>query len=129
VGEALVNRRVEPDGTVLIDLRGEIDLTVEQALRDLLVDTVSQLQPTRIVIDMWHVSFVDSTGIAALVAGYKAAHAAGTSFTVRRLAPFAAKQLKVTGLYDRLTGARDVTVEVSDPDTAADPGRCRGEPA
>jgi hypothetical protein len=28
------------------------------------------------------------------------------SFTVRRLAPFAAKQLKATGLYDLLTAAR-----------------------
>ena len=129
MGEALVNRRIDPDGTVMIDLRGEIDLTVEQALRDLLLDTVSQLRPPRIVIDMWHVSFVDSTGIAALVAGYKAAHAVGMPFTVRRLAPFAAKQLKVTGLYDRLTGARDVTVEAPDPDTAAENGRGRGEPA
>jgi anti-sigma B factor antagonist len=104
VGEALANRRVEPDGTVVIDLRGELDLTVEQALRQLLVDTVSQQHPPHIVVDMLHVSFVDSTGIAALVAGYKAAHAAGTTFTVRQLAPFVTRQLKATGLYERLTG-------------------------
>jgi len=105
VGDALVSRRVEPDGTVVIDLRGELDLSVEQALRELLVDTVNRLQPPRIVIDMLHVSFVDSTGISALLTGYKAAQANGTSLTVRRLAPFVAKQLQATSLYDRLTGA------------------------
>jgi anti-sigma B factor antagonist len=104
VGEALVDRRIEPDGTVVIDLRGELDLAVEQALRQLMLDTVRQLRPPHLVIDMLHVSFVDSTGIGALVAGYKAAVAAGTSFRVRRLAPFVARQLKATGLHDRLTG-------------------------
>jgi anti-sigma B factor antagonist len=84
---------------------GELDLAVEQALRQMVLDTVRELRPPRLVIDMLHVSFVDSTGIGALVAGYKAARAAGTSFTVRRLAPFVAKQLKATGRYDRLTGA------------------------
>jgi anti-sigma B factor antagonist len=105
VAKALVNRTVEPDGTVVIDLRGEIDLAVEQGLRQLLLDTVSQLHPPRLVIDMLHVSFVDSTGIGALIAGYKAATAAGTSFTIRHLAPVVAKQLQATGLYSRLTGA------------------------
>jgi anti-anti-sigma factor len=105
MGEALANCRVEADGTVVIDLRGELDLTVEQALSELLVDTVRQLHPPHLVVDMLHVSFVDSTGIGALVAGYKAAHAAGTSFTVRQLAPFVAQQLQATGLYERLTGA------------------------
>jgi anti-sigma B factor antagonist len=105
VAEALVNRRIEPHGTVVIDLRGELDLSVEQALRELLLDTVSQLRPARIVVDLLHVNFVDSTGIGALVAGYRAASALGISFTVRQLAPFIARQLELTGLYNRLTGA------------------------
>lgn len=105
MGEALISRSVESDGTVVIDLRGELDLAVEQALRDLLLDSVRQPRPAHVVVDMRHVTFVDSTGIAALVAGYNAARAAGTSFTVRRAATFVVKQLKVTGLYERLTRA------------------------
>jgi anti-sigma B factor antagonist len=105
VGEALVNRRVDPDGTVVIDLRGELDLAVEQALRELLIDTVAELGPRQIVVDLMHVTFVDSTGIGALVAGFRAARAVGTTFTVRHAAPFVLRQLRLTGLYDLLTGS------------------------
>jgi anti-sigma B factor antagonist len=62
--------------------------------------TKEMLQPRHSVIDMVNVSFVDSTGIGALVAGYRAAPAAGTTFTVRSLAPFVAKQVQATGLYE-----------------------------
>lgn len=104
MGEALINRGIDTDGTVVIDLRGELDLAVERALRDMLLHEVGK-PGARVVVDLWHVSFVDSTGIGALVAGYNAAQSAGTSFVVRRAAPFVAKQLKMTGVYDRLTGA------------------------
>jgi len=102
MGDAVVNRSVQPDGTVVIELRGELDLAINEALRLLLVETASTVRPPRIEVDMRHVSFVDSTGIGALAAGYTAARAAGVEFTVRDLAPFIAEQLRLTGLYDRL---------------------------
>jgi anti-anti-sigma regulatory factor len=54
---------------------------------------------------MLHVSFVDSTGIGALAAGYTAARTAGVGFSVRHLAPFIAEQLRLTGLYEHLVSA------------------------
>jgi hypothetical protein len=50
---------------------------------------------------MRHVSFVDSTGMGALLAGYNAAKAAGVGYAVP-VASFVEKQLRTTGLYDRL---------------------------
>jgi anti-anti-sigma factor len=105
VGDAVVNRCVLDDGTVVVDLRGELDLAINDALRALLVDTAVRMKPPRIVVDMLHVSFVDSTGIGALAAGYNAAQSSGVDFSVRHLAPFVARQLRITGLYDQLVGA------------------------
>lgn len=104
MGDAVVDRKELADGTVVIDLRGELDLAINDALRALLVDT-ARLRPTRIVVDMLHVSFVDSTGIGALAAGYTAARNAGVPFGVRHLAPFIAEQLRMTGLYEHLVSA------------------------
>jgi anti-sigma B factor antagonist len=105
MGDAVVNRTTQPDGTVVVQLRGELDLAINEALRLLLVETATTLRPPRIVVDMLYVSFVDSTGIGALAAGYTAACEAGVSFTVRHLAPFIADQLRMTGLYDHLVAA------------------------
>jgi anti-anti-sigma factor len=105
MGDAVVNRSVEPDGTVVVELRGELDLAINEGLRLLLVETASTVRPPRIIVDMLHVSFVDSTGIGALAAGYTAARTAGVDFSVRHLAPFIADQLRMTGLYDHLVGA------------------------
>ncbi|HLL66887.1 MAG TPA: STAS domain-containing protein [Micromonosporaceae bacterium] len=104
MGDAVVKRCTLDDGTVVVDLRGELDLAINDALRALLVDTAIRVRPPRIVVDMLHVTFVDSTGIGALAAGYNAAQSTGVSFTVRHLAPFVAKQLRITGLYDQLVG-------------------------
>src|SRR5438270_13382786 len=105
MGDAVVNRSVEPDGTVVVELRGELDLAINEALRLLLVETATTVRPPRIVVDMLHVSFVDSTGIGELAAGYTAARAAGVEFSVRHLDPSIAEQLRLTGLYDPLAGA------------------------
>jgi anti-anti-sigma factor len=105
MGDAVVSRSEQEDGTVVVELRGELDLSINEALRLLLVETASVVRPPRIVVDLLHVTFVDSTGIGALAAGYTAARAAGVGFTVRHLAPFVAEQLRVTGLYEYLVRA------------------------
>ena len=82
---------------------GELDLASEQAFKALLVDLAEEAPPA-IIVDMRHVTFIDSTGIGALVAGYHAAHTAGVAYRVGRVAPFVERQLRTTGLYERLVG-------------------------
>jgi anti-anti-sigma factor len=98
---AMVNQRQLDDGGVIVELRGELDTATDDALRMLLVD-LAETRPRRIVVDMQHVSFVDSTGIGALAAGYNAAVRVGVDYRVRHVAPFVDKQLRLTGLYDQL---------------------------
>jgi anti-anti-sigma factor len=103
MADAVVKQRVLHDGTVIIDLRGELDIAVNESLRNLLTDIITTRRPPRMVVDMRHVVFVDSTGIGALVAAYHAATTAGVEFEVQQIAPFVEKQLRATGLYDLLT--------------------------
>jgi anti-sigma B factor antagonist len=102
VAEALVSQYTRDDGTAVVELRGEIDLQVDAALRTVLVDLASKRRPPMIIVDMKYVTFVDSTGVGALAAGYNAARAHGSGFVVRDPAPFVAKQLQVSGLYEKL---------------------------
>jgi anti-sigma B factor antagonist len=102
MADAVVSRRVLDDGTVVIDLRGELDVAVNDALCDVLVDTITTRRPPRVVVNMRHVVFVDSTGMSALLAGYNTAKHAGVAYEVREVAPFVEKQLRVTGVYELL---------------------------
>jgi anti-sigma B factor antagonist len=58
------------------------------------------------VVDLLHVTFIDSTGIGALATGRSAAHQMGIGFTVRHPSAFVARQLRQTGLYDKLVADR-----------------------
>jgi anti-sigma B factor antagonist len=102
MASAVVTQRIHDDGTMEFDLHGELDIAVNDALRDILVDTITTRRPPRIVINLRHVAFVDSTGTSALIAGYTAAHDAGVVYEVRQVAPFIEQQLHVTGVFDRL---------------------------
>jgi anti-sigma B factor antagonist len=103
MADAVVRQRVLDDGTVVVELRGELDIAVNESLRDLLVDIITTRRPPRMVVNMRHVAFVDSTGIGALIAAYNAATTAGVEFDVQQSAPFVEKQLRATGLYRLLT--------------------------
>jgi anti-sigma B factor antagonist len=102
VASALVSRRRLEDGTVVLDLRGELDVAVNEALRDVLEQTIRVQRPPAVVINMRYVTFVDSTGMGALVAGLKAARERQMRFVVREVAPFVEKQLRIAGLYETL---------------------------
>jgi anti-anti-sigma regulatory factor len=48
------------------------------------------------------VTFIDSTGLSALIAGRYAAQTVGVAYAVRHPSDFVATQLRQTGLYDAL---------------------------
>jgi anti-anti-sigma factor len=135
MGEALVGSRRSADGTVVVEIRGELDIVTARGLRELLVDQVSRDRPTRIVVDMRYLSFMDSTGIGALVGGYGAAREAGVEFSVCNASAFVYRQLRITGLTDifacpqpaatatdaAVTGATATDAAVTGPTAAGGP--------
>jgi anti-sigma B factor antagonist len=103
MGDALVDITRLDDGTALVRLRGEIDMSVCDEMRDILVNTIVGAHPSKIIVEMSRVTFMDSTGLGALVAGCRSAAANDIGFAVRTPSPFVANLLRVTGLYDQLT--------------------------
>jgi anti-sigma B factor antagonist len=54
------------DGAVIVHLVGELDLYNTPTVRQVLLDLCEE-QPERLVIDLQHVTFVDSTGLGVLI--------------------------------------------------------------
>jgi anti-anti-sigma factor len=116
MGDALVTSQRLADGAAIIDVRGELDVTTVSAFRALLVDTITQQRPASVVVDMLHVTFMDSTGIGALVVGYNTAHEIGAEFVVGNPSPFVLRQLHITGLTEVFglpEGQRDASSAVN----------------
>jgi|tagenome__1003787_1003787.scaffolds.fasta_scaffold19118138_2 anti-sigma B factor antagonist len=99
---ATIHTQRSNDGTVVVEVHGEVDLGCADRLRRVLVDAANQLRPVRIVVDLRHVTFIDSTGIGALVAGTNTARSIGVGFVVRNPSAFVVTQLRQTGLHQTL---------------------------
>ncbi|MEV4537487.1 STAS domain-containing protein [Asanoa sp. NPDC049518] len=107
MARAMVSRRLLDNGTVVLELRGELDVAVDNALRDVLEQTIRIQRPPSVVVDMRHVTFVDSTGMGALVAGLNEARTHQVRFSVQAVAPFVEKQLRIAGLYETLVSPQE----------------------
>ena len=88
------------DGTATITVLGEFDFSnsdeLAQSLRDALVDW----SPSRVLVDLRHASFNDSTGLGALIEGYRVASERGIEFLVANPSSTFRRVLTVTGLAD-----------------------------
>ena len=77
---------------------GEIDFSnadeVAQAIRDVITDS----SPPALHVDLHDATFIDSTGLGALIEGYRAATEAGTEFVVVNPRESFRRVLSVTGL-------------------------------
>lgn len=102
MGPAVINTSQTVDGSVRVEVRGEIDLQNSNRLRETIVHSVTRLRPALIVVDLLHVTFIDSIGVGALAAGFNAARRLGVSFTLRNPRGLVAQQLRQTGLSDTL---------------------------
>ena len=87
-----------------VRLRGEVDIAVEDALREVIDDAV-ECAGRAVVIDLTDVAFLDSTGVQALLAAQAAAEAAGRRL-VLRLGPPAERVLDLCGILPRFAVLR-----------------------
>jgi anti-anti-sigma factor len=90
-------RRPEP-GLVVVSAAGEIDLGTVSALEAALVEAQSIPSPAILIVDLDAVSFLDSSGIRALVVALKRAETAGTGLRVVSGARAVRRPLELVGL-------------------------------
>lgn len=100
-GSVLSLEAMRDDGIVTLRLSGELDLAgapeLEAAIEDAMADAGS-----RLVIDFSGLTFIDSTGIAILVAAMGDERAAGRLAFVPSTAPAVTRVLKLTGVEERM---------------------------
>ncbi|WP_290856620.1 STAS domain-containing protein [Hamadaea sp.] len=95
-----VERKSEPDATAVI-VRGDVDLTTVAQLTEELQSATQGEQD--VVIDLAGVTFIDSTGVRALVEAYRSARQAGLQLSVRGARHWVARVLEVTGVATMLS--------------------------
>jgi anti-anti-sigma factor len=86
---------------------GEVDLATAHLLRDRLLGVLREQAPAVVEVDLAGVTFLDCTGISALVAVRNAAIQAGRQMRVSHPQPIVRRVLEVTGLLDLFTAPID----------------------
>lgn len=70
----------DSQGFRLVRVRGEVDLSWSQRLRKAILDALGSGRP--VAVDLSAVSYIDSSGIAALVEGFQNARGKGQRFSL-----------------------------------------------
>jgi anti-sigma B factor antagonist len=85
------------EGTTLLVLRGDLDLSTAPQLRESLVEVIDG-GSRRIVIDMEALDFLDSAGLGILVGGLKRARTHGGELELVCSSRAVLKPIEITGL-------------------------------
>jgi len=91
-------------GVATLRLTGEIDLTTVDQLGEAIANEINRNDVAAVLIDLDQVTFLDSTGIAALVKGRHAAERHGKRIAVTNAHGPVRRVLDVTGMWIYLTG-------------------------
>ena len=90
-----VASRDDVDGTHIIDVTGELDVATGPQLAAVLDECDDR---TTVVVDLAHVTFLDSSGLAVLIKAHKQAVKREASFTVQNPQPNVRKVFEITRL-------------------------------
>jgi anti-sigma B factor antagonist len=86
-------------GTATVVLRGEIDVLTVERLRAALGEALAS-RPARILVDLAGLTFIDSTGLGALIAGFQRARDAGVGFRLAHATASVRQILVLSGLLE-----------------------------
>lgn len=95
----LTETGVPSAGRVTIVLSGELDQLTADQLRTA-VRAALQLEPTVLTVDLALVTFMDSSGLGAIVAAKRWCDNAGCSLSLQALTPAMYRRFQVSGLTD-----------------------------
>ncbi len=70
------------DGWIILDVHGEVDLSWSQEIRRSVLDALATTPAPALAVELSEVSYIDSSGIAALVEGFQQARAKGQRFAL-----------------------------------------------
>jgi anti-sigma B factor antagonist len=99
VPEELVTSLDRDADMVTVALHGEVDVATVDQVRVALTDAIAA-KPRNIVVDLSDLSFIDSTGLGALVFGFQRSRDAGIAFRLARPSRGVRQILVLSGLLE-----------------------------
>jgi anti-sigma B factor antagonist len=107
--QSSIRRTLAGDGTAIVTVQGEIDFDNADQLARGVREAVLDGSPSMVQVDLRDASLLDSTGLGALIEGFRAASDFGVRFVVTNPTPTLRRVLSVTGLTEffGLTAAED----------------------
>jgi anti-sigma B factor antagonist len=97
--------------TAVLQPTGRLNMVAAPAFKNLVEETVASGQ-TRIVVDLGEVTFIDSSGLGALIAGLKATRQAGGDLRIADVPEQVMTVLRLTNL-DRVLRAHPSVADAS----------------
>ena len=101
------------DGLLTVAVAGDIDVATAPALEAAIVEALDATVGAGLCVDLSRVNFLDSSGIAALLRGRRAADGRGVAYRVTGAYGIARQVLELTGVWAHLSGEPE-------PDPSAD---------
>ncbi|HWJ60905.1 MAG TPA: STAS domain-containing protein [Acidimicrobiales bacterium] len=86
-----------------LTLAGEVDPGTAPELQDRLAQLAGDAAISSVVIDLGQITFLDSSGVRAVIAGSEALRSGGAELILRGANPNVRRVLEVTGLTQLLT--------------------------
>ena len=83
-----------------IVLSGEVDLSVAPSFRDAGAELARSVAPGRLEVDLGDVTFIDSSGLGALISLRNEARQCGASLVLVRVSPVVARFFELAGVQD-----------------------------
>jgi len=91
------------DGVLRLAVSGEVDIASSEVLADAIRTAIKKWSVAEVVVDLDQVTFLDSTGISVLVAGYNLAADYGVAYFVVNPHDLVRRTLHITGVLATLS--------------------------
>ena len=96
-------RHTVNDGVLRLTITGEVDLSTADLLTDTITNLITAGHVAELIIDLDQVTFLDATGISALIRGNNLAVELGIAYLVTNPHDLVHKVLDITGVLRLLT--------------------------
>ena len=88
----------ESEGSVILDVSGDIDLAHSPAMRKMLLLEIKDKRTPKVFLNFKNVRYIDSSGIASLVEGLKASRDRGSRMILYGLSPTVREVMELSRL-------------------------------
>jgi anti-sigma B factor antagonist len=86
------------DQVTIFDITGHIDLANSPELRKVLLKELREIKTPRVILNLTGVRYIDSSGVASLVEGLKAARDQGIAFYFVWVEPFGERSVATVAI-------------------------------